>query len=135
VRDDSGVYEGFTVPRFYDTLMSKLIVWGIDRPAAITRMARALAEYRVAGVQTTIPILARIMAHVDFRAGRISTAFLERALPDLSRTDDRNRSVAIVAAALWEYDRLGRATTLSAASPNGAPTPWRLAARPGWGRA
>jgi acetyl/propionyl-CoA carboxylase alpha subunit len=135
VRDDSGVYEGFTVPRFYDTLMSKLIVWGIDRPAAITSMARALAEYRVAGVQTTIPILARIMAHVDFRAGRISTAFLERALPDLSRTDDRNRSVAIVAAALWEYDRLGRATTLSAASPNGAPTPWRLAARPGWGRA
>ena len=82
VRDDSGVYEGFTVPRYYDTLMSKLIVWGVDRPAAIARMARALAEYKVAGVRTTIPVLERIIAHDDFRAGRISTAFLERVLAE-----------------------------------------------------
>src|SRR6267378_3920495 len=59
VRDDSGAYEGYTIPRFYDTLLSKLIVWGADRAAACDRMARALAEYRVVGVRTTIPALAR----------------------------------------------------------------------------
>src|SRR5439155_482247 len=58
VREDSGVYEGYTVPSFYDTLLAKLIVWGADRAAAIDRMARALAEYRVVGVHTTIPVLA-----------------------------------------------------------------------------
>ena len=67
VRDDSGVYAGCTVPRFYDTLIAKLIVWGPDRDAAIARMARALGEYTVAGVQTTIPILQRIIAHAGFR--------------------------------------------------------------------
>ncbi len=54
VRDDTGVYAGYTIPRFYDTLMAKLIVWGPDRDAAIARMRRALAEYQVVGVQTTI---------------------------------------------------------------------------------
>src|SRR5258705_586443 len=72
VRDDTGVYAGYTIPRFYDTLMAKLIVWGPDRDAAIARMARALGEYTVAGVQTTIPILQRIVAHPDFVAGRPS---------------------------------------------------------------
>jgi acetyl-CoA carboxylase biotin carboxylase subunit len=131
VRDDSGVYEGFTVPRYYDTLMSKLIVWGVDRPAAIARMARALMEYQVAGVKTTIPVLARIIAHDDFRAGRISTAFLERVLPDLRPADGRYRSVAIMAAVLSEYERLGRAA-LPASTSDGAPSLWRLATRPGW---
>src|SRR5262249_25044869 len=68
VRDDSGVYSGYTIPRFYDTLMSKLIVWGVDRDAAIARMTRALAEYKVVGVQTTIPILQHIMRDTDFVA-------------------------------------------------------------------
>ncbi|HXH84487.1 MAG TPA: acetyl-CoA carboxylase biotin carboxylase subunit, partial [Candidatus Tectomicrobia bacterium] len=71
VRDDSGVYEGATIPRWYDTLIAKLIVWGPDRAAAIARMGRALAEYRVAGVRTTIPVLERIVADPDFRDGRL----------------------------------------------------------------
>jgi hypothetical protein len=53
VREDSGAYEGYTVPRFYDTLMAKLIVWGADRATAIERMLRALGEYKVVGVRTT----------------------------------------------------------------------------------
>ena len=69
MRDDTGVYAGYTIPRFYDTLMAKLIVWGADRDAAIARMARALGEYTVVGVQTTIPVLQRIIAHPDFVAG------------------------------------------------------------------
>ena len=130
VREDSGVYEGYTVPSFYDTLLAKLIVWGADRAAAIDRMTRALAEYRVVGVHTTIPVLAHVMAHEDFRAGRLSTLFLERIMPGLAPARGRLRSVAVIAAVLAEYDRLGR----------GEPTPspvvtadaWRSGRRPGW---
>jgi acetyl-CoA carboxylase biotin carboxylase subunit len=129
VRDDSGAYEGFTVPRYYDTLISKLIVWGVDREAALARMARALAEYKIAGVRTTIPLLEQIIAHGDFRAGRLSTGFLERVLPGLHPAEGRYRSVAIMAAVLAEYERLGRAA-LPAAS-DGALSPWALSARPG----
>jgi acetyl-CoA carboxylase biotin carboxylase subunit len=131
VRDDSGVYEGFTVPRYYDTLMSKLIVWGVDRAAAVARMARALEEYTVAGVRTTIPVLQRIIAHEDFRSGRISTAFLERVLPDLAVAAGCHRSVAIMAAALREYERLGQAQPAAIAA-DGAAARWRQATRPGW---
>jgi acetyl-CoA carboxylase, biotin carboxylase subunit len=134
VRDDSGAYEGYTVPRFYDTLIAKLIVWGADRPAAIARMARALGEYKVVGVQTTIPVLARIMADDDFRAGRLSTHFLERVMPSLVARDGRFASIAVIAAVLAEYERLGHATLPAAAGGNGTPgiSAWRLGARPGW---
>ena len=133
VRDDSGAYEGYTVPRWYDTLLAKLIVWGPDRPAAIERMVRALAEYRVVGVRTTIPALARIVAHPDFRGGRLSTAFLERVLPELRPNEARFTSIAVIAAVLAEYDRARRPA--AAALPDAAsPSRWRQAARPEWRR-
>ncbi|HXG02115.1 MAG TPA: acetyl-CoA carboxylase biotin carboxylase subunit [Candidatus Binatia bacterium] len=128
VRDDSGVYEGYTVPRFYDTLLAKLIVWGEDRPAAIARMRRALAEYRVAGVRTTIPVLERVMAHPDFAVGRLSTAFLDRWLPALASTEGRHRAVAVMAAVLARYEARRR----SAAAESPAAGAWRLGFRPGW---
>ena len=108
IRDDSGAYEGYTVPRWYDTLLSKLIVWGADRAAACDRMARALAEYRVVGVRTTIPILERVIAHPDFRAGRLSTGFLDRVLPGVHANEARLQPIAIIAAALAEYERARR---------------------------
>jgi acetyl-CoA carboxylase, biotin carboxylase subunit len=131
VRDDSGVYEGYTVSRFYDTLISKLIVWGADREAACDRMARALAEYRVLGVRTTIPALARIVSHPDFRAGRLSTAFLERVLPDLRANDGRFASIAVIAAVLAGHERARQA-----APPVDSPVvpAWRAAGTRGWTR-
>ncbi len=131
VRDDTGVYEGYTVPRYYDTLLAKLIVWGADRAAAIERMRRALAEYKVAGVRTTIPVLERIMADDDFRAGRLSTAFLDRLLPRLRASEGRHASIALIAAVLAEYERLRRGAPAPATPPAG-PSAWRLGARPGW---
>src|SRR5206468_118171 len=128
VREDSGVYEGYTVPSFYDTLLAKLIVWGADRAAAIDRMARALAEYRVVGVHTTIPVLAHVMEHEDFRAGRLSTLFLERIMPGLAPARGRLRSVAVIAAVLAEYDRLGRGEPAPAVNADA----WRSGRRPGW---
>jgi acetyl-CoA carboxylase biotin carboxylase subunit len=132
VRDDSGAYEGYTVPRFYDTLLAKLIVWGADRGAAIDRMARALAEYKVVGVRTTIPALVQIVRHPDFRAGRLSTDFLDRVLPGFRTSAGRHRSIAVIAAVLAEYERLGH-RTIAEPAPNDA---WRQARRrSGWGRA
>jgi acetyl-CoA carboxylase biotin carboxylase subunit len=132
VRDDTGIYAGCTIPRFYDTLMAKLIVWGPDRDAAIARMARALDEYKVAGVQTTIPILQRIVAHPDFVVGRLSTAFMDRLLAaDRPEGAGRYRTVAVLAAALTAYERAGRPAP-TAGAPAAAPGPWRQALRPGW---
>jgi acetyl-CoA carboxylase biotin carboxylase subunit len=129
VRDDSGAYEGYTVPRYYDTLVSKLIVWGADRAAACERMARALAEYKIAGVRTTIPVLQRIVAHPDFRAGRLSTAFLDRVLGSVQPNESRHRDVAVIAAVLAEYERGRSATARARASATPADetasTAWR----------
>jgi len=126
VRDDSGVYEGYTVPRYYDTLMAKLIVWAPDREAAIARMDRALAEYHVSGVRTTLPVLRRIVRHPDFAAGRLDTGFMER-LPGGHGSGSR-RTVAIIAAVLEAYERAGRQPGPPA--PQGA-GPWARAGRPG----
>jgi acetyl-CoA carboxylase, biotin carboxylase subunit len=126
VREDSGIYEGYTVPRYYDTLLAKLIVWGADRNAAIDRMARALAEYRIVGVRTTLPILGRIIAHPDFRAGRLSTGFLDRIMPALAPADGRLAPIAVIAAVLARYEALGHGNLQP--SPR---SPWRWGPQ-GW---
>ncbi|TPW09410.1 MAG: accC [bacterium] len=133
VRDDSGVYEGCTVPIHYDPLISKLIVWGPDREQAIRRMVRALGEYKVVGVRTTIPALLHIMGHPDFVAGRLSTHFLERVLAlakDRPEAEGKHRTVALIAAALTAYERSGRATPLTPSRSR----LWKLSVRPGWDR-
>jgi acetyl/propionyl-CoA carboxylase alpha subunit len=99
---------------------------------AIARMARALGEYKVAGVQTTIPILQRIVTHPDFGAGRLSTAFMERLLAaDRPEGEGRHRTIALIAAALTAYERAGRPAP-PAGAPTSTPGPWRQALRPGW---
>ena len=76
VRVDSGLYAGLQVPLFYDPLLSKLIVWGKDRAHAIARMRRALAEYQVLGVSTTLPFAHWLMTNPRFLAGDLSTDFI-----------------------------------------------------------
>ena len=78
VRCDGYVYEGYTIPIHYDSLISKLIVWGPTREEAIERMRRALAEYKIVGVKTTIGFLERIMENPDFRSGKYNTHFIEK---------------------------------------------------------
>ncbi len=134
VREDSGAYEGYTVPRFYDTLLAKLIVWGADRATAVERMLRALGEYKVVGVRTTIPALERIIGHPDFRAGRLSTALLERILPGLHAHEGRHASIALIAAVLAEYERTRQ--PISAAGPlDAGPSTWSRMTRPGGSQA
>jgi acetyl/propionyl-CoA carboxylase alpha subunit len=98
-------------------------------------MARALGEYTVAGVQTTIPILQRIVAHPDFVAGRLSTGFMERLLAaDKPEGAGRHRKIALIAAALTAYKRAGRPASAvgSSSGPATTPSAWRQALRPGW---
>jgi pyruvate carboxylase len=94
-------------------------------------MARALGEYRVAGVRTTIPVLARIVAHPDFRAGRLSTGFVDRLGPALTASaDGAARPIAVIAAARAPDERGRRAAP---PAPRAAtPGAWRLRAWPGW---
>src|SRR6059058_4526284 len=78
VRLDSHVYDGYTVPPYYDSLLAKLICQGRDRAEAIARMVVALESFVVEGVTTTIPFLARVMQNPRFMAGQVDTKFLER---------------------------------------------------------
>jgi acetyl-CoA carboxylase biotin carboxylase subunit len=76
VRVDSSLYPGLQVPLFYDPLLSKLIVWGKDRTQAIARMLRALTEYQIVGVRTTLPFARWLMEHPRYIAGDFSTDFI-----------------------------------------------------------
>jgi len=78
VRVDSHAYPGYTIPPFYDSLISKLVVWGRDRHEAIERMQRALDEYAITGIKTTIPFHQKVLAHPSFQAGDVSTNFIEK---------------------------------------------------------
>ena len=80
VRVDSHVVPGYTVPPTYDSMIGKLIVHGEDREACMTRMARALREFRVGPIKTTIGLHIRLMEHSAFRNGGVDIHFLERLL-------------------------------------------------------
>ena len=82
VRVDSHCYSGYLVPPYYDSLLAKVIVHGDDRSEAIARMEQALAEMEVTGVPTTLPFHRAVLAHPDFRAGRVGTRWVEDRLLD-----------------------------------------------------
>ena len=69
VRTDGYVYEGYEIPIYYDPMISKLIIWAKTRDEAIQRMKRALYEYKITGVKTSIPFLEKIMDTPDFVKG------------------------------------------------------------------
>jgi acetyl-CoA carboxylase, biotin carboxylase subunit len=130
IRDDSGATAGLEVPIFYDPMISKLIAWAEDRPRAIARTKRALGEYLVAGIKTTIPFFTWLLAQSDFVAGRFHTTSLDEIVkarngrpfvePDADAED-----VAAIAAAVC--------TTLAPAGVNTLPTTnggrWKVEAR------
>lgn len=77
VRIDSAVYPGYVIPPFYDSMVAKVIVWGRDRQEAISRMTRALEEFVITGIETTIPFHLKLMEHEKFKEGNFNTKFLE----------------------------------------------------------
>lgn len=83
IRVDTHVYAGYTIPPYYDSLIAKVIAWGKDREEAISRMKRALQEFDIGGVKTTIPFHLRVLENAFFRRGEIYTNFVQRRI-DLS---------------------------------------------------
>ncbi|MEG3068057.1 MAG: hypothetical protein RQM95_07525 [Syntrophaceticus schinkii] len=77
---DSGVYSGCRISPFYDSLIAKLITWGRNRQEAIQRMERALSEFQIEGVKTTIPFLQHLMQNDQFRRGTVDTSFINSLL-------------------------------------------------------
>jgi len=77
VRIDSAVYPGYQIPPYYDSMIAKLIVHGSTREEAIERMKRALGEFIIEGVSTTIPFHQKVMAHPVFLSGDFNTKFLD----------------------------------------------------------
>jgi acetyl-CoA carboxylase biotin carboxylase subunit len=82
VRIDSHAYAGYPIPSNYDSMIAKLIVHASTRDQAIARMSRALGEYMITGIKTTIPFQQEIMRHKDFRAGNYNTGFVEKLLAE-----------------------------------------------------
>ena len=103
VRDDSGVYEGYEVPIHYDPLISKLVAYGYSRRDAILRMRRAVSEYKVLGIKTTLPFFQRVLHHPGFLAGDFDTSFVETAFAEADRRRERPVTVAVAAAALAAF--------------------------------
>lgn len=135
VRLESGIYAGWEVSLYYDPLLAKLIVWGETRPEAILRMRRALDEYRIGGVHTTLPFHQKVMDSTVFQWGQFDTGFLDG--PDgfrMTAAPSRDLAqVAAVAAALVEHERGQQAVILgNPCDDNGVRlSPWKLGSRPG----
>ncbi len=112
VRTDSYVYKGFEIPIYYDPMISKLIVWGSTRADAIKRMIRALDEYKISGIKTTIPFLERIMITPDFVNGNYDTHFIQKNYDFLLNTKEKVNStaedIAIIAAYYHHFCRLNK---------------------------
>ncbi len=78
VRVDSHIYQDYTIPPYYDSLVAKLIVWGTDRPHAIARGKRALEEFVIEGIKTTIPFHLKVLEDARFLSGNFDTGFLDK---------------------------------------------------------
>ncbi|HEV7642747.1 MAG TPA: acetyl-CoA carboxylase biotin carboxylase subunit [Pyrinomonadaceae bacterium] len=109
VRDDGGVYEGAEVSIYYDPMISKLAAWGKDREEAIGRLRRALREYTVDGIKTTLPFFRAIVEDEEFLAGKLDTGFIsrfnERQQQTEKKVDETAQDLALIAAVLHAAEK------------------------------
>lgn len=130
IRDDGGVYEGWTVPIEYDPLISKLVAWGATRQEAIDRMCRALREYRIEGIKTNISFFIEILNNSEFRKGEFDTGLIDRWLqsrPAASPISDFEQDLAALAAVLFYSGRSQPSAGLP--GERQPQSPWKLEGR------
>ena len=115
VRIDGYAYKGYKIPIYYDPLISKMIVWAKTRTEAIQRMKRALSEYKITGIKTSIKFLKKIMTANDFVEGKYDTHFIENNIDFLFKTEpnDPTREDMAMIASFIDYTN-----KLEAATPN-----------------
>ncbi|MBA2341397.1 MAG: acetyl-CoA carboxylase biotin carboxylase subunit [Pyrinomonadaceae bacterium] len=134
VRDDGGVYEGAEVSIYYDPMISKLAVWGRTRAEAIDRLRRALDEYNVGGIKTTLPFFREIVRDKEFIEGRLDTSFIPRFNERRRNTkgettnDQTRNDIALIAAAL-AYEQKVKSTVTSQQNGQAQSDAWRRAGR------
>lgn len=127
IRFDSGVYEGFEVPVYYDPILAKLIVWAEDREAACRRMSAALEDCVILGIHTTAGFLKDVVNHPEFRAGLATTSFIGKFFSSwgMGEGEEDRQRLALAAAA---FDRLTRTTRAAGLPVRGGKkeieTPW-----------
>jgi 3-methylcrotonyl-CoA carboxylase alpha subunit len=123
-RVDTGVRQGDRVTPFYDPMLAKIIVWGEDRPAALSRLRRALAETAILGVVTNLGLLARIAAHPEFAAAALDTGFIERHRDVLLPAHRPAPGAVLAAAAVARLLARASAAAATAARSSDPNSPW-----------
>jgi acetyl-CoA carboxylase biotin carboxylase subunit len=133
VRDDSGVFEGFEIPIYYDPIISKLVVWGKNRTEAIARMRRALNEYVVTGVKTTIPFHIRVMKNRHFIEGNFDTNFIDKVFfKEEGERRLEHGDVAMITAAIQAFlEERKHAMAQKPVEAAGPVSMWKYSTRPG----
>ncbi len=125
VRHDIGIEQGASVPIDYDPMLGKLVVSGASRPQAIARLSRALAEYEISGVETTLPLFRRLVKDPDFAAGDFHVQWLERRLEEGILEEEAASAEDVLLAAV----SLSDAPPEKVAEPSGSGSLWRGTAR------
>ncbi|MCP4632503.1 MAG: acetyl-CoA carboxylase biotin carboxylase subunit [candidate division Zixibacteria bacterium] len=133
VRVDSGVYEGFSIPIYYDPMISKLVTWGSNRLEAIDRMLRALSEYRIIGVETAIGFHKTVLKEENFRNGNISTHYIQDVLGSISFNGDSSESKLKASATALSVERMksDSKVRITNAERKSTSTGWKHSLRPG----
>jgi acetyl-CoA carboxylase biotin carboxylase subunit len=128
VRDDGGVYEGAEVSIYYDPMISKLAVFGRTREEAINRLRRALHEYEVGGIKTTLPFFREIVEDEEFISGNLDTGFIGRfnKRKKAVEIDETAQDLAMIAAALAA--QRGKQKTIASA-PKHTVSRWVMSGR------
>jgi 3-methylcrotonyl-CoA carboxylase alpha subunit len=129
-RIDSGVREGDSVTMHYDPMIAKVIAWGEDRSAALSRLAHGLAQYRIAGPATNRDFLVRLLRHPAFAAGEIDTGFIERHRGDVIPPPAPAPALALAAASLARLLGDAEAAAVAGAAAGDPHSPWHR--RDGW---
>jgi acetyl-CoA carboxylase biotin carboxylase subunit len=132
IRDDSGVYEGWTVPIDYDPLISKLVAWGPTRRDAMDRMQRALREYRVKGIQTNLNFFMELLNDSDFRNGQFDTGFIDKWMKNriaASPPSQVELDLAVLGAILAEMEKWKSPAKLSETDANETASLWKATGR------
>jgi len=130
VRIDTGVYPGFEISPYYDSLISKLIVWGETRAEAILRMRRSLEEYKLIGVRTNIPFHQRLIDSPRFMAGKFDTRFVEErfSMEHARDGEDQLAEIAAIIATLVTH-KLTQRSTVSIQRSSHDTSSWKKAGR------
>ena len=133
VRDDGGIYEGSEISIYYDPMISKFAVYGRNREEAIGRMRRALQEYEVGGIKTTLPFFREVVEDEEFIEARLDTGFIERFYERRKKAetaaDPGAEDMALIAAALAYENRRKAVSTEPGENGGRTPSRWAMSGR------